>query len=255
MRTHVLFAVARRHSKMLLLHVMAFRSTKRTTDQMALLYRSKAKMTATAIAINIIRYIQFFADCEGLDISLSLASERSLACRLPSLLTAVAVLLLSAVVDCRRMPLTLIFDFTMRGSELPAPERREAPPAPEALAEEPFVRPDVAQGSEPLLSQAGAKRNESLASDTCGTDSCVSTMLSIWSTMFCRNLSVVEEVADCDTACRTETSAFSSTTRFVLRHEEKSRDENTSMMARARCLYSRNASKQGQGFEEKSLCP
>ena len=42
MRTHILFAVARRHSKMLLLHVMTFRSTKRTTDHIALLYRSKA---------------------------------------------------------------------------------------------------------------------------------------------------------------------------------------------------------------------
>ena len=203
-------------------------------------------MTLTATAINIIRYSQCLADCEGFVISLSFASERSLACRLPSLLTAVAVLLLSAVVAWRLMPLTLIFDFTTRGSAPPAPER----------SEELLVRFLSAQGSEPLMDEAvSICLVLSSASDTCGTDSCVNTMLSIWSTMFWRNLSVVEEVADCDTACCTAMSAFSSTTRFVLRHEVRKSGANTKRMATARLLYSLRASKQGQGFEEKSLCP
>ena len=54
-------------------------------------------MTTIAILINNIRYSQWNPLEEGLLTSFVLASERSLACRLLSLLTAVAVLLLSAV--------------------------------------------------------------------------------------------------------------------------------------------------------------
>ena len=74
-------------------------------------------MTATAIAIAMIMYIHRYATGEGFLTSLAFASERSLACTILSLLTAVAWLLLSAVVGWRLMPLTLIFDFTTRGSD------------------------------------------------------------------------------------------------------------------------------------------
>ena len=140
---------------------------------------------------------------------------------------------LSAVTDWRRMPLTFILDTLLRGSDFPMPERREGL----------LVRVSRAQGSKPLLSEVRPiSTAPSTVSDTCGTDIDVSTMLSICSTMFCRNLSVAKEVADCDTVCCIATSAFSFTTRLVERHEEKRRDENTSKMARASCLYSRNAS-------------
>ena len=162
------------------------------------------------------------------------------------------------------MPLTFILDTSMRGSAFPAPERNEAPfktarseePFPAERSEDSLVRVSRAQGFKPLLSEVRPiSIAPSTVSDTCGTDIDVSTMLSICNTMFWRNLSVAKEVADCDTVCCIATSAFSFTTRFVERHEERRRDENTSIMARASCLYSRNASYEGHAFAAKSLCP
>ena len=98
--------------------------------------------------------------------SFVLASERSLACRLLSLLTAVAVLLLSAVVAWRLMPLMTTF-------------------VPTLFGEERLVRLLSAQEIAPLMSGAVSICPVlSSASDTCGTDSGVNTMLSIWITMF-----------------------------------------------------------------------
>ena len=162
------------------------------------------------------------------------------------------------------MPLITTFVSRLCGGTPPAPERNEAPfktarreePFPAERSEDSLVRVSRAQGFKPLLSEVRPiSTAPSTVSDTCGTDIDVSTMLSICSTMFCRNLSVAKEVADCDTVCCIATSAFSLTTRLVERHEERRRDENTSMMARASPLYSRNASNEGHAFAAKSLCP
>ena len=75
-------------------------------------------MTAIAILINNIRYSQWNPLEEGLLTSFVLASERSLACRLLSLLTAVVELELSAVIAWRLMPLTFTFVALLRGSDL-----------------------------------------------------------------------------------------------------------------------------------------
>lgn len=132
-------------------------------------------MTAIAILINKIMYSHRNLLEEGLMTSFVLASERSLACRLLSLLTAVAVLLLSAVVAWRLMPLMTTFVPTLFGESLPAPER----------GEERLVRLLSAQEIAPLMSGAESICPVlSSASDTCGTDSGVNTMLSIWITMF-----------------------------------------------------------------------
>ena len=117
-------------------------------------------MTATAIAIAMIMYIHRYAIGEGFLTSFVLASERSLACTMFSLLTAVAVLLLSAVVDLRLMPLMTTRVPTLFGIERPG-------------------RDLSALGRLPLLSEARPMSIESSASGICGPGSEVNTMLSI----------------------------------------------------------------------------
>ena len=112
------------------------------------------------MAIIIRNTIQRKTGVEGFLASFALASERPLACRLPSLLTAVVELELSAVTDWRRMPLTFTLVALLRGSDF-------------------LVWFLSTQGLEPLMSLGRTRRDESLPSDTCGKGIDVMMMLSI----------------------------------------------------------------------------
>ena len=94
-RTHIHFAVARRHLLMPMSHDKTFRRMKLTAARIGF-FLVMALATANAITIiniNIISCIQMHV-LGGFLTSLVRASERSLACTLLSLLTAVAWLLL-----------------------------------------------------------------------------------------------------------------------------------------------------------------
>ena len=112
------------------------------------------------MAIIIRNTIQRKTGVEGFLASFALASERPLVCRLPSLLTAVVELELSAVTDWRRMPLTFTLVALLRGSDF-------------------LVWFLSTQGLEPLMSLGRTRRDESLPSDTCGKGIDVMMMLSI----------------------------------------------------------------------------
>lgn len=95
----------------------------------------------------------------------------------------------------------------------------------------------------------------SAVSNICGIDSDVNTMLSIFRTRLCRNLSVAREVVDVEAVSSLVLSTFSSSVRCVDLHAERKMQANTRSMTMVSFLYSSVALKEGQALAAKSRCP
>ena len=92
----------------------------------------------------------------------------------------------------------------------------------------------------------------SAVSNICGIDSDVSTMLSIFRTRLCRNLSVAREVVDVEAVSSLVLSTFSTSVRCVDLHAEREMQANTRSMTIVSFLYSSVALNEGQALATKS---